>query len=178
MTSRFKIPPMPRIVVDTREQQPYGFENITIKGKEVRTYEIIRKALKSGDYSLEGLEQLISIERKSKEDAYNSLGCGRARLREEMQRLLSCRFSAIVIECSLKSFLSPPPYSQLNPKSAINTLNSWAIQYRVHVHFCGSRKSAMAMTLSYLRHFWRLYNEEKLDGAEQRILESVQASDK
>ncbi len=167
MTCRFKIPPMPRIVIDTREQE-----------RNISQYEFsnsIRKKLDAGDYALEGYEKLITIERKTKEDAYNSLGNGRSRLRKEMERLLSYRFAAIVIECSLQSFLSPPPYSKLNPKSAINTLVAWSIQYSVHFKFCGNRKSAMAMTFSYLRHFWRLYNEGKLDyGAKQRILETVQ----
>jgi ERCC4-type nuclease len=42
------------IIVDTREQKPWSFENYTTA---------IRK-LDTGDYSIEGLEHLLCIERK------------------------------------------------------------------------------------------------------------------
>ena len=63
------------VAIDTREQKPYRFAR-----SEVKT-------LASGDYSIVGLEDRIAIERKTKEDAYSSLGQGRARFERELQRL-------------------------------------------------------------------------------------------
>jgi DNA excision repair protein ERCC-4 len=141
---------LPKIVIDSREQRPFPFTNSIVK------------KLDSGDYSLEGLEHLITIERKSKEDAYGSLGAGRERFKREFQRMAKYRYAACVIECSLESFLNPPYHSELNPKSAINTLMSWQIEFNVHVLFAGTRQSAMAATAQYLRHFYRLYKLKKL----------------
>ena len=45
-----------KIIVDTREQKPYVFENQIIKKLEI------------GDYSVEGHEDCFCIERKSKAD--------------------------------------------------------------------------------------------------------------
>lgn len=46
---------IPRIIVDTREQKPWDFE----------LHETTRAKLDVGDYSLEGMEHLICIERKA-----------------------------------------------------------------------------------------------------------------
>ncbi len=42
------------IIVDTREQQPWNF----------KTYGTVSQKLDTGDYSIEGLENLVAIERK------------------------------------------------------------------------------------------------------------------
>ena len=52
----------PVIVVDTREQEPLVFERLTS----------VRGTLKTGDYSVAGLQDLFSIERKTVADL---VGC-------------------------------------------------------------------------------------------------------
>ena len=52
------------IIVDTRENLPYLFHGYTCGMK--------RSGLKTGDYSIEGYESAICIERKSKEDLYSN----------------------------------------------------------------------------------------------------------
>ncbi len=155
-----KLPDMPKIVIDTREQKPYKFKNS------------IKAALCAGDYSLVGYEDKVTVERKSKADAYGSLSGrvdkktgrnNRERFEREFIRLTSYEFAAIVIECSLKSFIKPPRFSKLNPTAAINTLISWSIRYNIHLHFAGDRRHGMAMTHKLLRHYWRnkiLYTKE------------------
>jgi len=56
------------IIVDSREQKPYLFGGYTCGVK--------KSGLKTGDYSIEGYENSICVERKSKEDLYSSLGKG------------------------------------------------------------------------------------------------------
>ena len=60
------------IAVDTREQRPYQYP-----GAQVCT-------LPTGDYSVVGLKDRVAIERKTKADAYSSLGQGRARFRRPL----------------------------------------------------------------------------------------------
>ena len=71
------------VAVDTREQKPYRFPH-----SEVKT-------LATGDYSIVGLEDQVAIERKSKEDAYSSLGQGRDRFERELERLSKFDYAAI-----------------------------------------------------------------------------------
>jgi len=48
------------VVVDTREQEPYTFES--------GCTEVVRRALPAGDYSIEGHEDSVAVERKTLED--------------------------------------------------------------------------------------------------------------
>lgn len=129
------------VVVDTREQKPYRFRNA------------VTKTLKAGDYSVEGMERRIAVERKSKQDAYSSLGKGRARLQREFRRLAEFEYAAVVIEASLSDFLRPPAFSKMVPKAAVNTLVSWSITYGVHVFFADGRRLARALTYRILEKY-------------------------
>ena len=140
------------IVIDTREQRPYKFDHPTpVAG------------LKTGDYSILGYENKICIERKSKEDAYGTIGAGRHRFERELERMVWYDYAAIVIESTLKGFLSPPTYSGLHPNSAINSLVSWSVRYNVHVFFCGSRRYASALTFRILEKYWKYQQRLKLE---------------
>ena len=131
------------IVVDSREQCPYVFE-----GRES-----IIKGLKVGDYSIEGMEDEIALERKTHIDAYGSIGHGRERFERELVRLSEMRYAAIIIETTLHDFLTPPPHSLLNPKSAIGSLLAWSVKFRLPVFFCGDRAHGQAVTLKLLEKF-------------------------
>ena len=131
------------VVIDSRERRPYEFTDAVVK------------RLLTGDYSLNGLEDKVTGERKEKSDCYNSLGINRKRFKRELERMAGIDYAAIVIECSLGDFLSPPPFSRLNPKAAINTLISWSIQYRVHIHFAQDRLHAKGVTYRILEKYWK-----------------------
>ena len=138
------------IAVDSREQKPYLFS-----GYQVKT-------LKTGDYSIVGLEGQIALERKTKEDAYASLGRSRARFERELERLSKLDYAAVVIETSLPEFLHPPLFTQLSPRTAIGSLIAWAVKYRVGIFFAGDRRHGYALTRQLLEKYWRYY-QEKID---------------
>lgn len=133
------------VAVDTREQKPYRFPR-----SEVKT-------LATGDYSVVGLETRVSIERKTKGDAYSSLGRGRARFERELERLSRLDYAAIVIEASLPAFLGAPAFSRMSPKAAISSILAWSIKHRVHVFFAGDRRHGNALTLHLLHKFVRYH---------------------
>jgi len=137
----------PVIIIDTREQLPYEFP-----GAVVRT-------LPTGDYSLVGLQDRVAIERKTKADAYGSLGQGRARFRREVERLAELDYAAIVIEATLPGFLCRPPHSKMNPRSAIGSLLGWSVRYRVPVFFAGDREHGQALTHKLLLMYARYHKE-------------------
>ena len=140
-------PAMPPIVVDTREQRPYIFVGSVIG------------TLPTGDYSLQGFEHVIAIERKTLSDAYSSLGQGRARFRREVERMAALQYGAIVVEASVPDFLRPPPFSRLAPTAALGSLLAWSVHFGVHVMFAGDRDHGAAITLQLLTKFWRYHGE-------------------
>ena len=143
--------PVPVIAIDTREQKPYRFARSELK------------TLTSGDYSIVGLEEWIAIERKTKEDAYASLGHGRARFERELQRLSGFDYAAVVIETSLPDFLRAPSFSRMNPKAAASSIVAWSVKYRVCVFFAGDRRHGHALTRQLLEKFWRYHDNGDAD---------------
>jgi len=139
------------VVVDTREQKPYWFPRAEVK------------TLATGDYSILGFEDRISIERKTKSDAYSSLGQGRPRFEREIQRLAEFDYGAIVVETSLPGFLTAPAFSRMKPKSAVNSIISWSVKYGIHLFFAGDRRHGNALTLKLLEKYW-LYHRGESDG--------------
>lgn len=134
------------VAIDSREQKPYRFAR-----SEVRT-------LASGDYSLLGLEDRIAIERKTKEDAYASLGQGRARFERELERLSHLDYAAVVVETSLPDFLRAPAFSRMHPKAAAGSIVAWSVKYRVCVFFAGDRLHGNALTRQLLEKYLRYYH--------------------
>ena len=133
-------PPV-RILVDSREKLPYEFPESRVQG------------LQTGDYSIEGYEDLVAVERKSKSDAYTSLGRDRARFRREVERLAQMEYAALVIESDLRGFLSPPAFSRMNPDSALGTLLAWSVRYRIPIFFVGDRDQGRRVTFEILQKF-------------------------
>lgn len=71
---------MPPFVIDTREQNPYCFQG-----------EAVRACLKTGDYSLVGLESVAAIERKELSDFIGCVTFERERFTRELDRASSLR---------------------------------------------------------------------------------------
>ena len=129
----------PTILVDTRERLPLCFGAQPIRVTTLRT----------GDYSVEGLADVVSIERKSLADLFGCIGQSRKRFERELGRLAALKYGAIVIETSLGSVLAGPNYSQVHPNAAFGSLMAWSVRWRLPVFFCDSRELA-AMTVMKL----------------------------
>jgi len=103
-------------VVDTREQAPLDLSPLqTTSG-----------TLATGDYSVLGLESVISIERKSESDLLSCVGGERGRFDREVQRLLAYPVRALVIESSWASFEAGDWLSRIKPSAAIGSLLGWS----------------------------------------------------
>jgi len=142
------------ILVDSRELRPYRFSGA--KGIAVRV-----TTLSTGDYSISGLENRVSIERKSLSDAYGTIGRGRERFVRELDRLAAIHahpdggYAAILVEADLRTFFERPPrYTKLHPRSAIGSVLAWSVRYGIPVWFAGSRRYGEAVTRKLLESFW------------------------
>lgn len=85
----------PVVLVDTREQTPL----------KITQYPVEVVGLRTGDYGVRGFSDLTNprfiIERKSLADLCGSLGKGRIRFMEEMERMREFTFRALVIEAAV-----------------------------------------------------------------------------
>ena len=132
---------LPPIIIDTREQLPFTFAG----------YETRIATLQTGDYSLAGYEDVVAVERKSKEDAYGCVGGGRRRFVECLERLAALDRAAIVIERSIEDFdQNPPPRTRIDSRMAIGSYISWACKYRIPVFWCANRAYAERVTVRFL----------------------------
>ena len=83
-----------QIVTDTREQHPFSFEGYPVEVKP--------RALPTGDYSLDGFEDRIAIERKAAGDLLSCMTGGRERFTRELERLRGYEAAAVVVELYLR----------------------------------------------------------------------------
>ena len=137
-----------RIVVDTREQLPL-FENWY-------GINVVKKGLKFGDYSIEGFENQIAVERKTLVDFVNCCGKERSRFIKEIQRFedAGCEFRAIVIEANFNDILFGHWLSQIKVASVMSVINHLEIDYNFHFFYDHQRKNIEYWILSRFRRFY------------------------
>lgn len=148
------------IVVDSREQLPYAFADLHADARDgYRPLAVTLRngCLPEGDYSLEGFENQIAVERKSLADLYGTLGQGRGRFQRELERLDALSFAAVVVEADWREVLmDPPDRSRLNPKTVYRSVIAWQQRRpRVHWWFCVNRRMAEITTFRILERFYR-----------------------
>lgn len=177
-----------RVVIDTAEQQPFGFTGIkadAARGGRLIEVETVRRCLgrhpdSRGDYSLEpiGLVDCFGpswcyVERKSLEDCQSTLlGFGdghRARFESELSNLSAViragGAALVVVECDLAALLSNLPPGSTKPAATVakslhrSVVSLWR-EYGVPWAFCGSRRLAEITTFRFLESFWKHRNRE------------------
>ena len=152
------------IVVDSREQAPYQFSDLPLTGRDRGKrliVPVVVRGLPAGDYSIDGLERVVAVERKSLEDLYGTLAAGRGRFEREIERLSELEFAAVVIEADVREVWRPAEFhpgwrSKLNPRSVEGTIVAWSVRYPgVHWWFMGSRRAAEVRVWGVLERVWR-----------------------
>jgi len=95
------------IIIDTREQQPWKFHDMSS----------VSKKLETGDYSVEGLENVFAIERKKNTgELSNNIGKDWKRFKKELERLREFRFAFLFCEFTMDDVIDFPHRSGI-PKN-------------------------------------------------------------
>lgn len=102
-------------VCDTREQLPLALPH----------FKTVRATLETGDYSIVGLERVITCERKSLDDMLMCVGAERERFDREMQRILAYPHRLLVIECTWRDIEAGMWRSKVTPASVRGSLLGW-----------------------------------------------------
>ena len=132
------------IVSDSREQKPYNFETETVTG-----------TLATGDYSIQGLQDHIAIERKTIDDLIGCLTTGRDRFERELFRSRALDYFCLVVEASLKDIVTGAYRSEMSTRAAIQSLVAFSVRYRVPIWFAGNRQTGQMITESLLTKYVR-----------------------
>jgi DNA excision repair protein ERCC-4 len=144
------------ILVSDAEQARYWFTGITADADKnyrplIINSEVIH--LKTGDYTIQGMEELVTVERKSVGDLLQTLADGRDRFRREHERMAQMQCACVMIEGTWPEMLSGTYPHGVSPKVAFRTWLSWSIEFSVPWYAVGPRRLAEVMTFRFLQKF-------------------------
>ena len=136
------------IIQDTREQTPWLLDHLTITEPENYEFTVVRKKLDQGDYSLDTLQHLVAIERKTLQDWVGSITWQRVRFQAELKRLRdNVQHRFIFIEASLQDVASHNYKSGVDPAVLVGSALSFEVDYGVSIWWCGSSRMAMKVAV-------------------------------
>jgi len=158
--------PKPVVLVDTREREPFPLHvnhNNWIGGER-------SVALKTGDYTLEGMEKLLSLERKNLADLVACTVAHRRRFLAACERLAKFRWKAILIEATLEDikggFEQFDIPSAVHPNAVCGTLDAIEAKFGIPVIYTSTNRNlATERAASWLsKHFTYWWLEEQGHG--------------
>ena len=156
----------PVLIVDTREKTPWDFEG------DDAFADIVYRKLDYGDYSIEGLEDVVTIERKaSVNELYTNFTTNKKRIKAEFERMQECRFKFLVIEETCENIMNPYMYyvnqKKINKRNirmpvavVASNLTELMVEKDVRVIFGG--ESAQSMAKGLLLKIYDLSQKGKL----------------
>lgn len=134
------------VVVDTREQQPYGFDPVR--------FAVQRCALPAGDYSIAGLELEVAIERKSLNDFVGTVIKDWDRFQAELQKLQRYHFAAVIVEASPQDVMDHQYTSQAAPTSILGRAISIHADFGIPVLWLANRQLAKHWAEKAMERVW------------------------
>lgn len=148
------------IIVDTREQIPWEFGFHTTS----------RRKLDTGDYAIEGMEDLLCIERKqSVSEIANNIT--EKRFPAFLERMGAFHHKFILCEFSLDDVYNFPRGSdipeRLWPKLKITNnyilrcLIEMALNHDIHICYCGDSEAAERLCVQIMRRIYRKYKDNE-----------------
>ena len=165
-----------RVVVDSREQQPFSFAGMRSDSNQDYRPMLVQTVSASlgdslGDYAIDGLWHHCHVERKSLADAHGTiLGWGdrRDQFQTTLKHLAELPSSAVIIECSLGELLKSAPSrgkksAGENAKILHRQIMAWMDDYRVPWMFCDNRRLAEVTTFRWLYRYWRHHQADQAE---------------
>jgi len=151
--------PKPVVLIDTREKLPFDFSRFPNWIAEEK-----RQKLKAGDYSVEGMEKLLALERKTLSDLITTLMQDRPRFFRLCEQLAKYRWRALLVEASYEDIKSPydADYTLAHPNAVSGTLDALEAKFGIPVIYASQYKAlAEEKAASWLsKHFTYWYLEK------------------
>lgn len=139
----------PTIIIDSREKKPWRFNKCSTCEAS-----LVQK-LDTGDYTVQGMEDIFVIERKSSAaELYLNLGFEKDRFLREMERIKSFKYKFLFFEFSIDDIYRWPTICKritrrkcgLTPQYIVSMLVEIQIKYGVGIIFLGSLKDEKEKT--------------------------------
>lgn len=149
------------IIQDSQEKYPFDF--CFYDGVE----DTIVKRIPTGDYTIEGFEDIVAIERKaSVDEVANNFGKKSGNWWKEMQRMSKFRHKYIVCEFPLHHITEYPKHSKIPTNKRVKmtsmilskSINKCISEYGIEVIFCNNKNEAEDKTFQILSE---VYNAGK-----------------
>lgn len=137
------------IIVDTAEQAPWHFS------PGVR---VLSRTLMTGDYSIEGFEQIITVERKSLPDLVKTVVTDWQRFSRQLRRMSAMDLAIIVCEAPVTALMDKQYVSDINPLSVRGKLNAILCDFGVSTVFLDNRQIAS----QWVENLFMLFLERKV----------------
>jgi ERCC4-type nuclease len=150
--------PKPVILVDTREKTPFEFDRFKNWVGGTKHWKP-----SAGDYSVEGMEELLALERKTISDLVTAVMQERPRFFRMCERLAQYRWRALILEASYEDIKSPydEDYTQAHPNAVSGTLDALEARFGIPIIYASRyRGLAEEKAASWLsKHFTYWYLE-------------------
>lgn len=140
------------IVIDTREQTPFVIPP---------QMHFVVAGLKTGDYSLVGLENYVAVERKSLNDLVACIGRERDRFERELARLSLFAVKCVVIEAGLDDIAEHRYAGVLKPQHILGSTIAWQMDLGIPFHWCSNVMCARATMLHTLTRAEERYERDR-----------------
>ncbi len=148
------------IIKDTREQDGYSFAASSSRYHTCNG--MISRKLDTGDYSIEGLEDKLCIERKASVVEFaNNVGHDQVRFLKEIERMKDFPYKFLVFEFSLTDLMNFPEGSSIpesdwgklrvTNKFMLKMIMEFQLHHDIKVLFCDSKKNAKWAVLSIIK---------------------------
>lgn len=155
-----------KVIKDTREQDGWFFYPYDkCIGMDV-------KKLNTGDYTIDGFEDVVCIERKAcvSEIALN-LGKNKDTFLAEMKRMKDYEFSFLICEFDMEDILRYPEGSRIpkaqkdkvkvTGKYILKCLNEFQIYYNTKIILCGNKNNAFLVCNSIFKRLNELFHKQE-----------------
>jgi DNA-binding ferritin-like protein (Dps family) len=178
---KFEVCPF-SIVIDSNESAPWQFLGIKTRAKAGSKFPLVVRTIKKpmwnmgrdqwgtglADYSIDGLEEEIQIERKSIDDLFGTLGQRRQNFKREISRLNDqCKVAYVIVEGSWGHIARYTDHGP-DPSSVVGTIISWSQRFqKVHWVIAGTRDMAERLAFRCLERYW--INREERAKTESKL---------
>lgn len=148
------------VIIDTREQQPWEFG----------LHSTAKKKLDTGDYSIEGLEYLLCIERK-KSVAEIANNITEKRFKDVIERMGNIAYPFMLFEFDLEDIYNFPVGSdipkklwdnlKISPNYILKFLTQIQLNHRIHIVYCGCAENAEKMAVSIMKRVYEKHGNSQ-----------------
>lgn len=140
-------------IIDSREKTPYKLPLAKVAKLDV------------GDYTVEGYEGVMAVERKGFDDLFSCLTSSRSHFLSQLERLKALRFRWLFVDATVSAVSFGHLYAKVSGEEALCRLTRLSVEYDVPVVFADDKGPWLAKM--YLYSAYLMVKKEEESGAKR-----------